>query len=134
MLKKDKFEIPNDMGVGTMAWGDEKAGFVSDPTQKPKEGEFNPADLQVGARASSRLFDLHLGSANNTKATNPNDPPKGEGPLERLFPQSSFSGVRRMPYACFPFFAVPLAGGVQHPGERRDHVLRHVRRVWIQVL
>ncbi len=71
MLKKDKFEIPNDMGVGTMAWGDEKAGFVSDPTQKPKEGEFNPADLQVGARASSRLFDLHLGSANNTKATNP---------------------------------------------------------------
>lgn len=47
MLKKRKLEIPNDMGVGTMAWGDEKAGFVSDPKYKPKEGEFNPADLQV---------------------------------------------------------------------------------------
>ncbi|CAN0151656.1 unnamed protein product [Hapterophycus canaliculatus] len=34
------------MGVGTMAWGDEKSGFVSDPKYKPKEGEFNPADLQ----------------------------------------------------------------------------------------
>ena len=50
MLKKGKLEIPNDMGVGTMAWGDEKAGFVSDPKYKPKEGEFNPADLQVCAR------------------------------------------------------------------------------------
>ena len=47
MLKKGKLEIPNDMGVGTMAWGDEKVGFVSDPKYKPKDGEFNPADLQV---------------------------------------------------------------------------------------
>lgn len=35
------------MGVGTMAWGDEKAGFVSDPKRRPKGGEFNPADIQV---------------------------------------------------------------------------------------
>lgn len=48
MLKKKKLEIPNDMGVGTMAWGDEKAGFVSDPKYRPKLGEYNPADLQVG--------------------------------------------------------------------------------------
>lgn len=47
MLKKGKLEIPNDMGVGTMAWGDDKVGFVSDPRYKPKDGEFNPADLQV---------------------------------------------------------------------------------------
>lgn len=47
MLKKKKLEIPNEMGVGTMAWGDEKAGFVSDPKYRPKQGEFNPADLQV---------------------------------------------------------------------------------------
>ncbi|CAM9397081.1 unnamed protein product [Ectocarpus sp. 8 AP-2014] len=46
MLKKGKLEIPNYMGVGTMAWGDKKVGFVSDPKYKPKEGEFNPADLQ----------------------------------------------------------------------------------------
>eukprot|EP00752_Nemacystus_decipiens_P006085 g5492.t1 len=46
MLKKGKLEIPNRMGVGTMAWGDEKVGFVSDPKYKPKDGEFNPADLQ----------------------------------------------------------------------------------------
>ncbi|CAM9242241.1 unnamed protein product [Ectocarpus sp. 13 AM-2016] len=46
MLKKGKLEIPNFMGVGTMAWGDKKVGFVSDPKYKPKEGEFNPADLQ----------------------------------------------------------------------------------------
>lgn len=51
MLKKGKLEIPNDMGVGTMAWGDEKVGFVSDPKYKPKDGEFNPADLQVRALA-----------------------------------------------------------------------------------
>lgn len=72
MLKKDKLEIPNDMGVGTMAWGDEKAGFVSDPKHKPKEGEFNPADLQVYmcAHTSSRLFDLHLRSTYNKKTTN----------------------------------------------------------------
>ncbi|CAM9928832.1 unnamed protein product [Pylaiella littoralis] len=46
MLKKRKLEIPNNMGVGTMAWGDHNVGFVSDPKHKPKQGEFNPADLQ----------------------------------------------------------------------------------------
>ncbi|CAM9747985.1 unnamed protein product, partial [Sphacelaria rigidula] len=47
MLKsKSKLDIPNGMGVGTMAWGDETSGFVSDPGYRPKEGEFNPADLQ----------------------------------------------------------------------------------------
>lgn len=30
-----------------MAWGDEHAGFVSDPKRRPKEGEYNPADIQV---------------------------------------------------------------------------------------
>ena len=49
-MRKKKLEIPHNMGVGTMAWGDEKAGFVSDPTYKPKLGEFNPADLQVLCR------------------------------------------------------------------------------------
>lgn len=49
MLKKTKLEIPHGIGVGTMAWGDEDAGFVSDPKYKPKSGEFNPADLQVGS-------------------------------------------------------------------------------------
>lgn len=53
MLKKRKLEIPNDMGVGTMAWGDVNVGFMSDPKYKPKEGEFNPADLQVRARVCS---------------------------------------------------------------------------------
>ncbi|CAN0017938.1 unnamed protein product [Ascophyllum nodosum] len=46
MLKREKLKISNDMGVGTMAWGDEKAGFVSDPKHRPRRGEFNPADLQ----------------------------------------------------------------------------------------
>eukprot|EP00953_Heterococcus_sp_UTEX-ZZ885_P005759 3566-Heterococcus_DN1.PRE.2 len=43
---KLKFEIPNELGVGTMAWGDTDRGFISDPRQRPKAGQFNPADLQ----------------------------------------------------------------------------------------
>lgn len=75
MLKNKKLEIPNEMGVGTMAWGDEKAGFVSDPKHRPKRGEYNPADLQVknvnmawwrrfgaagAASAVERLRNVHL--------------------------------------------------------------------------
>lgn len=54
MMKKKRLEIPNDMGVGTMAWGDEAAGFVSDPKYRPKDGEFNPADIQVGSGTGGR--------------------------------------------------------------------------------
>lgn len=57
MLKRKKLEIPNDMGVGTMAWGDATKGFVSDPKYRPKDGEFNPADIQVSVCMSSRLTD-----------------------------------------------------------------------------
>jgi aryl-alcohol dehydrogenase-like predicted oxidoreductase len=39
-------QIPNELGVGTMAWGDVDRGFISDPRQRPKAGQFNPADLQ----------------------------------------------------------------------------------------
>ena len=55
MLKREKLKISNDMGVGTMAWGDEKAGFVSDPKHRPRRGEFNPADLQVRRGTEARF-------------------------------------------------------------------------------
>ncbi|CAM9274446.1 unnamed protein product [Phaeothamnion confervicola] len=49
--KNQKLEIPHEMGVGTMAWGDEAAGFVADPRVKPRLGQFNPADLEMAYRA-----------------------------------------------------------------------------------
>ncbi|KAG5185354.1 NADP-dependent oxidoreductase domain-containing protein [Tribonema minus] len=43
-----KFEVPHEIGTGTLAWGDSERGFIGDPKQRPKaaQGEFNPADLQ----------------------------------------------------------------------------------------
>lgn len=81
MLKKKRLEIPHNMGVGTMAWGDAKAGFVSDPKHRPKAGEFNPADIQVREfEATWAEVDL-VGSATPV----PDCPTRRDGVFEVLY-------------------------------------------------
>lgn len=145
MLKKGKLEIPNNMGVGTMAWGDEKVGFVSDPKYKPKDGEFNPADLQVcallahGGHAQCRCK-VVLGHEVNAAARHDLQQAvstrAAHDPLlvhrQPYFPTTSPLTSLSCMHACL--CALDLETGcVRHPDGRRDHVFRHLRRVRVQV-
>ncbi|CAN0042659.1 unnamed protein product, partial [Discosporangium mesarthrocarpum] len=118
LLKKTKLEVPHEMGVGTMAWGDEKRGFVSDPQRKPKGGEFNPADLQG---AYNTLMEAGITFFDTSEVYGYKSIQKGYG-AEQLLGQFADEGTEGRPMISAKYMPIlwtnVLIGGPLRAGRR----------------